>query len=106
MLAMPLTPTHFHELAIFWLFAENFIGAAVAALILAVPLAWLIRGYPLLLASLLAAATTAAVLFMWKGNFANLAGALTFAELLAFFLFCWLLARLVVRNVRGVGHAA
>jgi hypothetical protein len=106
MLAMRLMPAHSHQLAIVWLFAENFIGAGVAAFILAVPLAWLIRGYPLLLASLLAAATTVAVLFMWQGNFADLAGALTFAELLAFFLFCWLLAGLVVRNIWGARHAA
>jgi len=106
MLAVPALPvTQSHVGQAFWLFAGDSIGAALAALILAAPLAWLVRVRPWALASLLAVATAIAALFMWQGSYTDLAALLTFAELVTFFLLCWVVAHIAVRRVHGAAHA-
>jgi len=102
--ALPATRSQLF--AVVWLFAGDFVGAALAALVLAAPLAWLTRGRPVLLAVLLASTTAAVAIFLWQGSFTGRAALLTFAELLAFFFLCWVTASAVIRRVRGGAHAS
>jgi hypothetical protein len=82
-----------------WLYTQDLAGVILAALLLAAPLAWLVRRRPFLLAAFLALSTTAVALLLWQGSFTNNAAYLTFAELASFFLVCWLIATIVIRRV-------
>ena len=103
--ALPLSVAKSEPLLALWLFGANIVVAAIAALTLAAPLAWLIRSRPLLLASFLAITTAAAALFKWTGRFTDLAALLTYTLLITFFLLCWVTASFVVRRARGSAHA-
>jgi hypothetical protein len=87
------------------LYAGDLMGAVLAALVLALPLAWLIRRRPFFLAALLASTTTVVALFLWQGSFTDSAALLTFAELLTFFFLCWATASIVIRRLRRGAHA-
>ena len=97
--ALPTTRSQLF--ATVWLFAGDLIGAALAALVLAAPLAWLTRGRPVLLAIILASTTAAAAFFLWQGSFTDRAALLAVIELLAFFFLCWGAASVVIRRPRG-----
>ncbi len=108
--AMPAFPVSFGKsqaLTMGWLLALDLLGAAFAALVIAAPLAWLVRRRPLLLALLLTIATAIATFFTWQSDSAadSRVMLLTLSELLAFFLFCWGVAVIVVRNTNRPKHA-
>jgi len=105
--AFPLSAAKSQILTMSWLLAQDVAGAALAALVLAAPLAWLVRSRPLVLASLLAIAIATATLLTWQGNGVadSRATLLTLAELFAFFLLCWGIATIVVRRFGVPKHA-
>ncbi len=106
MLAIPVLPvSQSHVVEALWLFAEDFIGAALVAIILAVPLALLVRGRPVALALALVAATAAVELFTWQGSLTDLSALLTLSELATFFLLCWVVASVVAKRSRGAAYA-
>ena len=106
MVAVPFFPTtKSHLLLMLSLSALELTGAALAALLLAVPAALVIRKRPLLLATVIAIATGVVTLLMWRGSFTDYAALFTTVEFAAFFLLCWLTASIIVRRLRGHRHA-
>jgi hypothetical protein len=106
MLSMPFLPSvASHLRTTLWLVAEDLVGAAIAAILLAAPLAWLMPKFPLLLASVIATATVAVALFTSQGSLSGLVAILTSVELAAFFVFCWVVASVVVNYMRRHAHA-
>ena len=96
LILMPYVPFA-HGLLVGSIVLTDAMGAAITAVALTAPLAYLTKPQPLLWASLITGSTTATAIYLWQGSFFDTASALTFLEFTMLFFFCWAFGTAFVR---------